>query len=176
MRARLSLGLAAAIGIIVGGLASAFAAGSGGTRADYYVSRDAGPTLPRLSVRFDRVIYALSVAGGKYRVFPVMIENPTGAPRLALSRDEDGFTIVADGHEVRGILDLAHADPAMWDGLDSGLRQALLYPAGIEADETHIVYVLAPAAEITGMPTSFIYAIKSLGRPLELVKPAPMAD
>ena len=130
MRARLSLGLAA-IGLVLAGLAPAFAAGGGGTRAEYYVSQDADRGLPKLSVGFDRVIYALNLAGGKYRVFPVMIENRAGAPRLALSREEDGFTIVANGHQVRGILDLARADPAMWDGLDSDLRQALLYPDAI---------------------------------------------
>src|SRR6266853_721377 len=91
MRARLSLGLA--IGLVVAGLGSAFAAGSGGTRADYYISRDSDHTLPLLSVRFDRVIYALSVAGGKYRVFPVMIENPAGGQRLVLSREQDIFTV-----------------------------------------------------------------------------------
>ena len=31
-------------------------------------------------------------------------------------------------------------------------------------------------AEIPGLPTSFTYAIQSLGRPLELVRPPPMAE
>ena len=175
MHARLSLGLAL-LGLLIANLGPAFAAGSGGTRAEFYLSHESDPSLLRLSVRLDRVIYALSLAGGKYRAFPVMIENPTGSPRVALSPDEDVFTIIADGHQVRGILDLAHADPAMWDGLDAGLRQALLYPAAIGPDEARIVYVLAPAAEIPGMPASFLYAIKSLGRSIELARPAPMAD
>jgi len=175
MHARLSLGLAV-LGLLVAALGTAFAAGSGGTRTDFYLSHEADPALPRLSVRFDGVIYALSITGGKYRVFPVMIEYPPGSSQIALSQDEDAFTVVADGRQVRGILDLAHADPAMWDGLDARLRQALLYPAAIAPDEARIIYVLAPAAEIPSMPTSFLYAIKSLGRSLELVRPAPMAD
>src|SRR5438094_7478218 len=111
MHARLSLGLAV-LGLLIAGLGTAFAAGSGGTRADFYLSHESDPSLLRLSVRLDRVIYALSLAGGKYRAFPVMIENPAGSSRVALSPDEDVFTIIANGHQVRGILDLAHADPA----------------------------------------------------------------
>jgi len=175
MRARLSLGLAV-LGLAVATIAPAVAGGGGGTRADFYISRETDHTLPLLSVRFDRVIYMLSIAGGKYRVFPVQIENPAGGRHLVLSREQDSFTVVADGHQVRGILDLAAADPAMWDGLDTNLRQALLYPASIEANQALTIYVLAPAAEVPGLPTSFTYAIQSLGRPLELVRPPPMAE
>ena len=175
MRARLSLGLAV-LGLAVLGIAPAIAGGGGGTRADIYITRESDHTLPLMSVRFDRVIYLLSIAAGKYRVFPVLIENPAGGRSLVLSREQDSFTVVADGHPVRGILDLAQADPAMWDGLDTNLRQALLYPAAIEADQALTIYVLAPAAEISGLPTSFTYAIQSLGRPLELVRPPPMAE
>ena len=177
MRALLTLGLAA-IGLMVAGLAAppALSAASGGTRAEFYVSLDKDPALPRLSVRFDRVIYALSLAGGKYRVFPVTIETRPDAARLVLSPQEDAVAVIADGREVRGILDLAAADPALWDGLDAGLRQALLYPGAIEAGDTRIVYVLAPAAEIAGMPESFAFSIQSLGRPLTLVRPPPKAE
>ena len=88
--------------------------------------------------------------------------------------DEGLYAVLSALHEIGP--DLAQADPTMWDGLDTNLRQALLYPAAIEADQALTIYVLAPAAEISGLPTSFTYAIQSLGRPLELVRPPPMAD
>jgi hypothetical protein len=171
MHARLSIGLAV-LGLIVAEFATlpAAAGGGEGTREDYFESRDT--TLPRLSVRFDRVIYGLSLTGGKYKVFPVMIENRSGEARLVLSRQNDAFTIITHHHdEVPGILDLASADPALWDELDAELRQALLYPGALEPSETRIFYVLAPAAQITEIPESFVFLIKSLERSVKLERP-----
>lgn len=163
--------------IAVAGLtASPALAAAGGTRTTFYVTRDNRPDLPRAQISFDSVLYALNTVQGKYRVFPLMLESrPDGSP-VSLSRDGDVFSINTNGHEVAGILDLAKADPELWGSLDTRLKEALLYPAGLEADETRMIYILAPAAELPGPPESFTFFIKSLDHKLDIQKPGPTAD
>jgi hypothetical protein len=163
--------------IAVAGLTATPAlAAAGGTRTTFYVTRDNPPDLPRAQVRFDDVLFALNTVQGKYKIFPLMLESrPDGSP-VSLSREGDVFSINAGDHEVAGILDLAKADPELWGSLDTRLKEALLYPAGLEADETRMIYILAPAAELPGLPKSFTFFIKSLDRKLDIQKPAPTAD
>jgi hypothetical protein len=175
---RFPLRLVIAIACIVcGGLAAttAFAA-AGGTRTTLYVTRDNRPDLPRAAIRFDDVLYALNTVQGKYKVFSLMLESrPDGSP-VSLSREADTFSISAGGRTVQGILDLAKADPELWGSLETPLKEALLYPAALEAEETRTIYVLAPASELQGMPESFSLFIKSLDYTLEIPKSAPMAE
>jgi hypothetical protein len=113
---------------------------------------------------------------GKYKVFPLFLESRPDGPAVSLSRDGDTVSVSANGRTVTGILDLAKADPELWDGLDAPLKEALLYPATLEADEARTIYVLAPAAELQGKPDSFSLFIKSLDHTLEIRKPPPTAD
>lgn len=151
-------------------------AGGGGTRTTLYVTRDSRPDLPRAAIRFDDVLYALNTVQGKYKVVPVMLESgPEGLP-IGLSRDADVFSISAGGRTVQGILDLAKADPELWGSLETPLKEALLYPAGLEPEEMRTIYILAPASELQGLPDSFSLFIKSLDHTLEIPKSAPMAE
>ena len=165
------------MGIAVAGLsANSALAAAGGTRTTLYVTRENRQDLPRAQIRFDDVLYALNTVQGKYKIFPLMLESrPDGSP-VRLSPDGDAFSINANGHEVAGILDLAKADPELWASLDTRLKEALLYPAGLEADETRMIYILAPAAELPGLPDSFTLFIKSLDHKLDIQKPPPTAD
>lgn len=164
--------------IVAGGLTATatFAAAGGGTKTTYYVTRDNRPDLPRAAVRFDDVLYALNTVQGKYKVFPLFLESrPDGTP-VSLSPDGDTFSVSANGRTVPGILDLAKADPELWGSLETPLKEALLYPATLDADEARTIYILAPASELQGKPDSFSLFIKSLDHTLEIPKAAPMAE
>jgi hypothetical protein len=161
--------------VLLSGAGSALAAASGGTRNEVYRmhGQDAEVTA---SVQLDRVLFALATVAGKYRIFVLSLEARGDRPDLALSRTADRIVAVIDGQEVPALLDPAGAAPALWDGLDPALRQALLYPAAIEAGTMRQLYLLVPAAEISGPPSAFRLTIGALGRTLELTRTAPMAD
>lgn len=159
-------------GTLASGAALA-AAGGGGPKVQYYQSSERNPGI---SVQLDKVLYMLSFANkGEYKVLPVVLDNPGDTP-IILSRAEDTFTILAQGRRIPGVLDLAKANPEMWAALEPGLRQDLLYPSEVEARRIHVIYVLVPASEIQGLPQSFAFFIKSLGRTVEIKQPGARAD
>ncbi len=129
----------------------------------------------KVSIDFDYTAYRLSFANnGEYKLFAAVLEN-TGPTPIGFSRSEDVFTVDAKGHRIQGILDLARANPQMWDTLDPDLRQALLYPAELDAHKRCVIYILAPASDLSGKPESFTFHVKSLGRALVIQTPPAMA-
>jgi hypothetical protein len=161
--------------VLLSGAGSALAAASGGTRNELYRMHEADAEVTA-SVQLDRVLFALATVGGKYRIFILRLEARGDRPDLALSRTADRIVALVDGREVPALLDPAAADPALWEGLDPALRQALLYPAAVEAGTMRQLYLLLPAADVPGLPSGFRLTIGALGRTLELTRSAPMAD
>jgi len=118
-------------------------------------------------VELQSILFKLNTVQGKYKVFPLLVEN-RGPEPIALSRSDDTFALLFEGRSVPGILQLSRVDRELWDSLDSSTQRMLSYPEQIGRNEAVMIYVFVKEADLSGVPQGFDYTVKSLGRTLTL--------
>src|SRR5262249_51132708 len=128
----------------------------------------------KFSIDTSPIIFYLSTVNNKYHVLLIRVKNDTDAP-LKLAKEQDTIELrFSNGQTVKGLLNLPAADRASWDGLDTEIRTAVAYPEIVPAHEEEGIYLYVKVGDVNGprkkheMPTSIIYNIKSLPRPVEL--------
>ena len=137
-----------------------------------------GNGISQFSIDTSPIIFYLSTVNNKYHVLLIRVKNDSDVP-LNLAKDEDTIELrFADGQTVKGVLNLPATDRATWDGLETEIRTAVVYPEVVSAREEEGIYLYVRVGDVKGprkkheMPSSIIYKIKSLPRPVELRPPA----
>jgi hypothetical protein len=125
---------------------------------------------------FDPYLFALTSAGGKYRVIRIKVRN-FGSSAVVLSGREDTVRVEIDGQSVPGLLDLATQDAPFWDKLTSALRRDLAYPRTVDPNEEESAFVYIPNASVTKAPAEveITYRIRALATPAVLRRPIAAA-
>jgi hypothetical protein len=120
------------------------------------------------------IIFYLGTVNNKYHVLLIRVKNNTDAP-LNLAKDQDTIELrFSDGQQVKGVLNLPAVDRATWDGLETEIRTAVAYPEVVPPREEEGIYFYVPVNDVKGprkkheMPSSIVYNIKSLTKPVEL--------
>ena len=138
------------------------------------VRAESGDGSTQFSVDPSPIIFYLGTVNNKYHVLLIRVRNETSTP-LRLAKDQDSIEMrFADGQTVRGVLNLPAADRATWDGLETELRTAVAYPEVVPAREEEGIYIYLRVGDVAAarkkheMPSSVIYNVKSLQRPVEL--------
>jgi len=134
----------------------------------------AGSGIWQFTVDTSPIIFYLGTVNNKYHVLLIRVKNNTDAP-LNLAKDQDSIELrFSDGQKVKGLLNLPATDRATWDGLEPEIRTAVAYPEVVQPREEEGIYFYVLVGDVRGprknheMPSSIIYSIKSLTRPVEL--------
>jgi len=135
----------------------------------------------QFTINTSPLIFYLGTVKNKYHVLLIRVRNNTDEA-LKLSKDQDTIELrFFDGQKVKGLLNLPTADRATWDGLETELRTAVVYPEVVKAGEEEGIFLYVPVGDVAAprknqlMPRSVIYSIKSLPSPLELRERGPAA-
>jgi hypothetical protein len=120
------------------------------------------------------IIFYLGTVNNKYHVLLIRVKNDTDGP-LNLSKDQDTIELrFTSRQKVKGLLNLPASDRATWDGLETEIRTAVVYPELVQPGEEEGIYFYVPVGDVQAprkkheMPNSIIYNIKSLASPVEL--------
>ena len=120
------------------------------------------------------IIFYLGTVNNKYHVLLIRAKNNSDAP-VTLSKDQDTIEMqFSDGQKVQGLLNLPSSDRATWDGLETEIRTAVVYPEVIESREEQGIYFYVPVDAVKEqrkkhlMPKFILYNIKSIPKPIEL--------
>ena len=175
MNRRISLGLrlVAYLGLVL--LTSAVLANGGKAKKYVYKAElPLGNKSCKLEVEVNPVLFRLTTLNNKYHVLLIQSRNETGVP-LKLS-PADKVEILLGGKRVQGILNLASSDVATWDGLAKHMREAVAYPAQVDANEEEGLYVYVPTESLKDVledevPKSIVFTVQSLNRSVTLRRP-----
>ena len=120
------------------------------------------------------IIFYLGTVNNKYHILLIRAKNDSNMP-VTLAKDQDTIEMqFSDGQKVQGLLNLPSSDRATWDGLETEIRTAVVYPQVIEAGEEEGIYFYVPVDTVKEqrkmhmMPKSISYNIKSLSKPVVL--------
>ncbi len=145
-----------------------------------------GQTRPRtgngswqFTIHTSPMIFYLGTVNNKYHVLLIRVINNTDAP-LNLAKDQDTIELhFSEGQKVKALLNLPAADRATWEGLETEIRAAVVYPNVVEPREEEGIYFYLPVGDVKGprkkheMPSCIIYNINSLTSPVELCRRVP---
>lgn len=155
--------------------------GGGGTRNSYSVlytsewKHQATAEKVQAVVTFDSILVALNSVQGKYKIFTLRLSNQTDDV-ISLSSADDSFEVLGrDGHRVSAVLDVVAKSGLALESPDWDLKAILAYPRQIDAHEAIVIYVFVPLEGLPSTVDGFDFAIKSIGRTLELRRPPATA-
>jgi hypothetical protein len=138
------------------------------------------------NVSIEPLMFRLQSVQGKYRLLRLRVQNSTAAT-IAFSSDADRFDVITRGATVPAVLNPQHVDAPFWDALDATTRETLAYPMSLKgvapaapgarpaSPESIYIYLLVPASQVSQVPDSFTYSIKSLNQVITIRTRPPMA-
>jgi hypothetical protein len=166
MRAATLAALAAMIIVSTVALGIAPALGNGG-KGKRVVYRGILPGSERAGtdVQFDAeiepLLFRLTAVSNRYRVVRVRIRN-SGTRPIVLSAAGDTVEVqFRSGSVLTALLDLGARDAQIWDRLPADVRNAIVYPRGVQGGEEEHVFVFFPVADVVEMPVAFRYTLAS---------------
>jgi hypothetical protein len=150
----------------------------GGKAKNAIYDGQARPQSGNGSVQFNidtsPIIFYLGTVNNKYHVLLIRVKNNSDVP-VNLAKDQDTIEMsFVGGQKVKGLLNLPATDRATWDGLETEMRTAVVYPAFVEAREEEGIYCYVPLGDVKEqrkrheMPNLIAYNIKSLAAPVML--------
>ena len=139
--------------------------GSKGRKVQYgaQVSVNNATGADSFSIELEPILFPILSLQNKFRVIRINIRNQSSAP-LRLSATNDSIQVKVGNQLVRGRFSISDSDPAWWNGLSFGMREALAYPdqAPIRSGEEDNVFVFFPVTAVPDPPEEVLFTVASV--------------